>query len=251
MSEISIIIPTYQSPEYLDICLKSVIEGQYYKNQIIVVVDGFYEINKEVIRKYSDHIEILNLSENVGLCRATNLGVYNASFDKILIINDDNVVSKNFDRILRENYLTNSVLTPNQIEPYPSIFSQFKINNLGTEPKNFDLHEFWGYSNTISHPLTEEVGATLPIFMDKIDYLKVGGWDESYPQGIVADLDFFYKCQLAGLNMIRIYNCHFYHFTSQSVKGDKRREAELQGHEYAKYKWGNYLKRKSNNLIYI
>ena len=58
---ISVIIPTYKSPEALDLCLKSIIEGQINKNQIIVVVDGFYEINKEILEKYSKSINILNL----------------------------------------------------------------------------------------------------------------------------------------------------------------------------------------------
>ncbi len=40
---ISVIIPTYKSPEALELCLQSAIEGQQNKNQIIVVVDGFYE----------------------------------------------------------------------------------------------------------------------------------------------------------------------------------------------------------------
>jgi len=80
---ISVIIPTYKSLEALDLCLKSAIEGQVNKNQIIVVVDGFYNLNKEVLEKHSKHIDILNIEENVGLCRETNLGVYNAQHDKI------------------------------------------------------------------------------------------------------------------------------------------------------------------------
>ena len=60
-SLISVIIPTYKSPDMLDLCLKSAIKGQQNKNQIIVVVDGFYELNKEVLEKWSEHIDILNL----------------------------------------------------------------------------------------------------------------------------------------------------------------------------------------------
>ena len=75
---ISVIIPTYKSPQMLDLCLQSAIEGQVNKNQIIVVVDGFYDLNKEVLVKWAEYIDVLNLEENVGLCRGTNLGVYNS-----------------------------------------------------------------------------------------------------------------------------------------------------------------------------
>jgi glycosyltransferase involved in cell wall biosynthesis len=70
---ISVIIPTYKSPEYLDLCLQSAVESQQNKNQIIVVVDGFYDLNKEVLDRWKDSIDILNLSTNQGLCRGTNL----------------------------------------------------------------------------------------------------------------------------------------------------------------------------------
>ncbi len=38
---ISVIIPTYKEPDVLDLCLKSVFEGQHNENETIVVVDGF------------------------------------------------------------------------------------------------------------------------------------------------------------------------------------------------------------------
>ena len=58
---ISVIIPTYKSPDILDLCLQSAIEGQRNQNQIIVVVDGFYDINKEVLEKWAKYIDVLNL----------------------------------------------------------------------------------------------------------------------------------------------------------------------------------------------
>jgi GT2 family glycosyltransferase len=249
---ISVIIPTYKSPDALDLCLRSAIDGQLFKNQIIVVVDGFYDINKDVLEKYSSYINILNMEENVGLCRGTNLGVYNAQHNKVLIVNDDNVFPVNWDRDLLESYEENSVISPNQIEPNPSMFSQFHIQNLGINPKNFNLKDFWKYEVNIMKNQIDETGSTLPIFMSKIDYLKVGGWDENYEQGMVADWDFFLKCQLSGLKMLRTYKVHFYHFASVSVNGEKRQQAEQNGHEYAKYKWGNYIQHNSNNnLKYI
>ena len=246
---ISVIIPTYKSPEVLDLCLQSAIEGQVNINQIIVVVDGFYDLNKDVLDKWEQHINILNLTTNVGLCRGTNLGVYNAHYDKILIVNDDNVFPKNWDVNLNEDWEEGCVISPNQIEPNSSIFNQFHIHNLGRDIKTFNLNDFWEHEQKITPKPKDNSGSTLPIFMGKMDYIRLGGWDESYEQGMVADVDFFHKCRLSGLKMERSYKSHFYHFASMSVNGDKRKIAESKGHEYFKYKWGGYMKRDNNNNI--
>jgi len=237
---ISVIIPTYKSPEMLDLCLHSAIEGQQNKNQIIVVVDGFYEINKHVLEKYSEHIDVLNLEQNVGLCRGTNLGVYNAKHDKILIVNDDNVFPRFWDTTLLDDWEDGAVISPNQIEPYPSMFKQFIIEDLGTDPQTFDLEKFRLFEyHYASGGKKEESGSTLPIFMNKYDFIRLGGWDENYEMGMVADWDFFLKCSISNLKMIRTWNCHFYHFASASTNGEKRQQAEQAGHQYAKYKWGS------------
>jgi glycosyltransferase involved in cell wall biosynthesis len=243
---ISVIIPTYKSPDVLDLCLRSAIEGQQNKNQIIVIVDGFYDLNKEVLEKWKEHIDVLNMEENVGLCRGTNLGVYNAQYDKILIVNDDNVFPRFWDTTLEDDWEDGAVISPNQIEPYPSIFKQFHVEDLGRDPKTFDLEKFWLYDyHYASGDKKDETGSTLPIFMSKYDYLRVGGWDENYELGMVADWDFFLKCTLSGLKMIRNWNCHFYHFVSLTTmtpeKEKQRKKSEMEGHEYARYKWGSYI----------
>ena len=250
---ISVIIPTYKSPEMLDLCLESAIKGQSEKNQIIVVVDGYYDLNRKVLDKWENDINILNLEENVGLCKGTNLGVYNAQYEDILIVNDDNIFPENWDKKLEYwDLQPNQFITPNQIEPSPSIFSQFNIKDLGKSYDLLDLDKFWEYENSISKEKMDVAGSTLPIYMKKQDYIRIGGWDENYPQGMVADCDFFLKCRLSGIGATRVYNCHFYHFASVSVNGEKRQIAEQEGHEYFKYKWGSYMKRdRTTNNIFL
>ena len=236
----------------LDLCLRSAIEGQQNKNQIIVVVDGFYDLNKDVLDQWSDSIDILNLETNQGLCRGTNLGVYNAKHDKVLIVNDDNVFPKDWDSILELNWVDGSLISPNQIEPYPSMFSQFHIKDLGKNINEFDLDKFWEYEKSISTEKQDGFGSTLPIFMSKLDYLKIGGWDENYELGMVADWDFFLKANLNNIALIRLYNLHFYHFASASTNGNARQTAETNGHSYAKYKWGSYIQHDPvNNQKFI
>jgi glycosyltransferase involved in cell wall biosynthesis len=248
---ISVIIPTYKEPEVLDLCLRSAIEGQVNKNQIIVVVDGYYNLNKEVLEKYKNNIDILDLGENQGLCRATNLGVYNAQYDKILIVNDDNVFPYRWDKALESIYTPNSVIAPNQIESIPSMFRQFHIRDCGRDPKTFNLEEYWKYEESLRSHLTDNTGSTLPILMSKIDYLRLGGWDESYPGAWVVDWEFFMKCEMAGMKMLRAYNCHFYHFVSLGTKIPERiadsQIKEQACHEYFRYKWGTYAKHNPVN----
>jgi len=263
---ISVIIPTYKTTHALDLCLRSAIEGQQNENQIIVVVDGHYDLNEEVLKKYSKHIDVLDLKQNVGACKALNLGVYNAQYDKVLMVNDDNVFPQHWDTILEEEWKVCSekypqgfVLTPNQVEPYPSMFKQFIIEDLGRDPNTFDLEKFWLFNyHYASGNKTEENGSTWPVLMNKYDYLKVGGFAEDYPSqaGFVTDWEFFLKCHLSGLKMLRTWACHFYHFVALSNKSPEQasqsKQEEIDCHEYAKYKWGSYIYHNSeNNLKFI
>lgn len=262
---VSVIIPTYKTPAALDLCIRSAVEGQLNKNQIIVVVDGTEAENAEVLEKWKAHIDPIIFEENQGLCRGTNIGVYNAKHDRILVVNDDNVFPRHWDSNLHDEWVMlseqyghdNIVLTPNQIEPYPSMFPQFHIKDLGRTIPEFDLESFWQYEyHYMSGDKRDETGSTLPLMMRRIDYLRVGGWDENYQLGMVADWDFLLKCQLSGMKMVRTWISHFYHFVSLTTKTPEmiaqRNETEQFGHEYAKYKWGSYIKHDpTNNLKYI
>jgi glycosyltransferase involved in cell wall biosynthesis len=139
----SVIIPTYKEPEYLDLCLKSAFEGQVNNNEIIVVVDGFLELNQPILDKYPD-VVVLDLGTNQGLSVATNWGVYNSTHDYILVVNDDNVFPRNWDYKLTQFKQQGIVISANQIEPNPSMFPQFIIKDLGKSPEEFDLKSLLG-----------------------------------------------------------------------------------------------------------
>jgi glycosyltransferase involved in cell wall biosynthesis len=250
---ISVIIPTLNTPTALDLCLKSAIDGQQQQNEIIVVVDGDFNTNKEVLSKYSLYIKPLILDKNVGTCKATNFGVYNAMHKSLLIVNDDNVFPSGWDQILSKLDLSNAVVAPNQIEPYNSIFRQFHIRDLGRDPASFDLEKFWQYELSIRKNMIEYTGSTFPILIDKFNYLRCGGFDSDYPSpsGFVADWEFFMKCEMNGLKMIRTYQCMFYHFVSVTAKTPEKMIAaqkfEQDCHAYFKYKWGSLAKHNPQN----
>jgi|TARA_B100000073_G_scaffold287807_1_gene249737 GT2 family glycosyltransferase len=245
---ISVIIPTYKEPEALDLCLRSAVEGMKTNyEEIIVVVDGTYDTNKEVLDKY-ETVKYIVLDENYGTGHAINIGVSSATQPYVLIVNDDNVFPRDWDKKLVLYCNENWVVAPNHIEPYDSIFEQFHIKDLGRDPKTFDLEKFWDYEDSISEKETDVTGSTFPVLISKNAFLYLGGWDTNYPSqaGLVADWDFFLKAKLSGLRMMRSYRSHFYHFVSLAQKSTQQEEAnrltEIECHEYAKWKWGDYIK---------
>lgn len=235
----SVIIPTYKEPEYLDLCLRSCFEGQDNNNEIIVVVDGFYELNKPILDKYPK-VNVLDLGENQGLSVATNWGVYNATKEWIIVVNDDNVFPKGWDSRLEIFCQKGIVVSLNQIEPNPSIFPQFHIKDLGKSPEEFDLEAFWEYEIPL-YKQAELNGSTLPFMMNKYDYLAVGGWDVMYPSPHVVDWDFFLKCEYVGYTMKRAY-INFYHFAGAATRKTPEQSAEstlkeVAAHGFFATKW--------------
>lgn len=239
---ISVIIPTYRNPEYLDICLQSAIDQQDNKNEIIVAVDGFYEESKQVLETYKDYISVLDLGHNQGMQQALNLGVINASNEKIFIVNDDNVFCSGWDTVIEKTLVKNKVLTLNQIEPTgPGIFN-FVVKYFGRNPKEFDYPSFIEYEKSIKQEGLTLNGGIFPFAMYKKDYMIVGGFDVMYQSPFICDWDFFLKLDLNGLGFIRTHEAHLYHFGSTATKngkeGVKFKASEQPAADLFMYKWG-------------
>ncbi len=239
---ISVIIPTYRNPDYLDLCLLSAIDQQSHKNEIIVVVDGFIEESQEILDKYKDKINVLDLGENQGMQQALNLGVMNATNEIIFIVNDDNVFGKDWDITILEDIKEKSVLTLNQIEPTgPGIFN-FPVMDFGRTPKAFDYDTFIEYEQSIKKDTLTLNGGIFPFAMYKKYYMAVGGFDTMYQSPFICDWDFFLKLDLIGLGFSRTHKSHLYHFGSTATKngkeGDKFKATEGPAAEVFRYKWG-------------
>lgn len=247
---LSLIIPTYRNPDCLNYCLKSAIEQQKNTNQIIVVVDGFIEECKEILEIYKDHIQVIDLGHNQGMQQALNVGVFNASYEKIVIVNDDNVLCKDWDEIILNNLEENEIITINQIEPKEGIFN-FPVKDFGTHPKEFNYEGFIDYEVKIRKDGSSPDGGIFPFAMWKVDYMIVGGFDTLYQSPFICDWDFFLKLDLNGKIFKRIHNGHFYHFVSMATKKGKNKESMIASESPAAnvfvYKWGMAPRLFENN----
>ncbi len=92
--KVSIIIPVYNTKEYLEECLKSVLSQDYGNLQIILIDDGSVDGSEKICDLYADldrRIEVIH-RENGGLVKARKSGLKIANGDYVgFLDSDDNL----------------------------------------------------------------------------------------------------------------------------------------------------------------
>ena len=77
-NKVSIVIPIYNSEQFLQESLESVLNQTYKDVEIIAINDGSSDNSLDILNQYSDKITILS-QENKGLASALNAGVQQIS----------------------------------------------------------------------------------------------------------------------------------------------------------------------------
>lgn len=243
---ITVIVPTYRNPKYLDLCLRSIVENKVLDStQVIAVIDGFVEENQWVMDKYPQ-VGFLPFEQNMGMQYAINAGVMQAETEYVFIINDDNVFPTKWDQRLQHMVTAmngaNTVMTVNQIEPTGPGMFMFPVLDLGQNVESFDYEQFLtkelGYSNDM---VATRDGHIFPFVISKKHFMAIGGFDTFYNSPNICDWDFFLKLELLNFSFFRSSAIHLYHFGSVSTKknaeSDTFKSKELVMAQYA-WKWG-------------
>jgi len=259
---LTVVVPTYRNPNYLDLCLKSTIETKSEPDtKVIVVVDGFVEESTNVLAKYKP-LGVLELPKNVGMANAINMGVWSAETDYVLVINDDNVLCEHYDTRIKEelrqieNTFGNKiVLTVDQVEPTGPGMFQFPIKDYGQTYDAFSYTAWINEEPSFADKIIREDGHIFPFVVQKKWFMAIGGMDSFYCSPQVVDWDMFLKWELLGFSFPRTRALHFYHFgsvvTRKGPEAQKFREREAQAMGQFQYKWGSapYNKPGMNSKI--
>jgi glycosyltransferase involved in cell wall biosynthesis len=255
---VTLIIPTYRNPTYLDLCLKSAVENRVSEdNHILVIVDGFIEESQTVLDKYPG-IRYLDIGTNKGMQHALNVGVMQAETELVFIANDDNVLGRKWDEDVlyafkqSDNYrLIGQVMTVNQVEPTgPGMFNH-SVYDLGQNVNSFQYENWLDLEESISKNIVRVDGHIFPFVTLKKHYMAVGGLDTFYDSPNICDWDFFLKLELLGFSFTRTEFLHLYHFGSVSTKKNaesqlfRNRESEAIG--VYEFKWGAHPFNKPNS----
>lgn len=102
MTEISIIIPSYNHDQYIGDAINSVLNQSIEDWELIIVDDGSSDNSRETIKRFSDPRINLFCQANSGAHSAINLGLRKAQGDYLAILNSDDVYHpKRLEQLLR------------------------------------------------------------------------------------------------------------------------------------------------------
>lgn len=228
---VSIVIPTYNSENILEVALRGIANQKCPKQlyEIIIADNHSTDHTKEIAQKYGARIiEVHGKAPQV--CRQRNLGAKAARGDYILILDHDVELSqnliKNFARLLK----TAKTDIDSWYVPYKNVAS----SKLLTEVRNLE-DEFYQDSVVAAARLIKK------------EFIKRTGveYDPNLSSG-PADWDFNIQLKLAGAKFGYLKDCVYHHEEGLGFwKYTTKKTAYIKGGELYKDKW-----RKKNYKIY-
>lgn len=104
--KISIIVPVYNTDDYLDRCIQSILNQTYTNLEIICINDGSTDNSGDILEKYAEQdrrIKVIH-KQNEGVAAARNDGLQIATGEWIGFVDSDDYISENmYDVMLNAN----------------------------------------------------------------------------------------------------------------------------------------------------
>ena len=94
---LSVVVPVYNSAQYLDRCIESIISQSFTKIELILVDDGSTDNSLDICKEWAkkeNRIKVIQ-RENGGLSAARNTGIDNATSEYITFVDSDDALSPN------------------------------------------------------------------------------------------------------------------------------------------------------------
>lgn len=102
MKLVSVVIPVYNVENYLNDCVKSVVNQTYQNLEIILVDDGSTDSSPQMCDQYAkqdNRIKVIH-QENSGVAIARNVGIKNASGSYLYFLDSDDYLVPNAIQIM-------------------------------------------------------------------------------------------------------------------------------------------------------
>lgn len=218
-TQISIIIPCYNSEATLEDTLKSVIDQDYQDWEVIIVNDGSIDTTEEIALKWVNRDTRFRyfIKKNEGLGKARNYGIERAKGIYILPLDSDNLVEKSF---VNEAL---SVLESNESIGVVHGHAEFFGEKKGIwYIKSFDLESI----------MVDNYIDACAIFR-KEAWCNVGGYDENMPHQGFEDWEFWIALGTLKVKFYHLDKITFKYFVqSNSMVRSFNKEMAISNRDY-------------------
>lgn len=99
MAEVSIIMPSYNSAEFIEASIKSVLEQTFNDWQLLIISNGSGDNSEEIIKSYAqddERIILYSLTKNSGAAGARNYGIERVNTKYIAFLDSDDIWKPEF-----------------------------------------------------------------------------------------------------------------------------------------------------------
>jgi GT2 family glycosyltransferase len=233
MSDVSIIIVSWNTKEFLLSCMKLVFEKeQGISGEIIVVDNGSRDGSASEVKRVFPSIHLIENEKNLGFAKAVNQGLQKASGRYILLLNPDTRVKhgaikqllsfmdSHFETGVAGAQLLNSDGSKqNSIANFPSLATEL-LNKRFLRwlfPKRFP-----GKERNYSEPVEVDsvIGACMMVRREALD--QVGFLDEDYFL-FLEETDWCFRMKRAGWKIYHVPQAEVYHFQGKSAETERKR----------------------------
>ena len=111
MEKISIIIPVYNTENYIEKCIDSIIKQTYSNIEIFLINDGSTDNSLNICKKYEiidKRINVIDI-KNKGVSNARNIGLNLCKGNYITFIDSDDFVEKDYIKTMYNKIKENNV----------------------------------------------------------------------------------------------------------------------------------------------
>lgn len=187
MKKVSVVVPVYNVGSLVRKCVDTIVNQSYKEIEVIIVNDGSTDDSKLFIDYYGhDNIKSINLSKNLGLGNARNIGIANSTGNYLAFVDSDDWIDLDlYAEMINsiEKYDADIAICGIKNEYSNYISSEFRYNYIhgNTIDSEMAIKLLSNYSNNncrISPVVWNKLYRTDFIKSNKIEFLNNSYWED-------------------------------------------------------------------------
>lgn len=220
--DISIVVISFNSADFLEDNIASLLRQTVPFKEIVVVDNNSQDNSLEILRQHRN-IKLLAQTTNTGYAAGANTGIRVTTSDLVLVANADIILASDFNRLVIDRFLSNRNIA--LLSPLLLRFDKKTVDSAGQRLSSSLYPQEIGYGQPLDAmdlnegPVFSVCGAATVFSRSALDKLEMNGqyYDEDFFI-FWEDLDIGWRAQNLGLLNYFYPQAIVYHFRSATLK---------------------------------